>query len=81
MNIDFTSAAWNEVARWAEENLTAARRRNDSTELDSEQTAAVRGEIRFLKKLLALPQTVARDQQTGSPQGHLAVWGDTTPEV
>ena len=65
---------------WAASELERARTRNDAVELTAEQTAANRGEIRFIKKLLALPEAAARDQQSGSAQAHSSVWGDTTPE-
>jgi len=56
--IDFTSAAWKAVASWAEDELTKARVRNDAL-LDVDETNAVRGEIRFIKKLLSLPGKTA----------------------
>jgi hypothetical protein len=65
MNIDFGGGTWREIAQWAGEQLDAARRRNDGVDISPEQTAALRGEIRFIKRLLALPEQVARDQQSG----------------
>lgn len=57
-NIDFTSGAWQQITRWAESELDRARKQNDG-ELDDLQTASVRGEIKFIKKLLSLPKVSA----------------------
>lgn len=57
---DFTSATWHQLRKWAEEQLARARVRNDAVSLSPEETAAVRGEIRMLKKFLDLPQQAAR---------------------
>ena len=58
-----TSPTWLYVSQWASEELGRARRLNDDTSLDAEQTAALRGEIKAYKKLLRLP-----DPQKGMPQ-------------
>jgi hypothetical protein len=60
MRIDFQSASWHGMRRWAEEQLKRARERNDSPKLTLDETAALRGEIRTYKKLLDLPNAVAR---------------------
>lgn len=66
MAINFHSADWQEIARWAAQEQDATRRKNDALELSVEQTAAFRGELRFIKRLLGLPAQAARAQQVGS---------------
>lgn len=61
--IDFQSQSWHEIRRWAEQNLTLAREKNDDPTLSENQTSALRGEIRILKHLLSLPEQ-AKAQQT-----------------
>lgn len=58
--IDFNSPAWHGLRKWAEAELKRAREKNDSVECDDVKTAALRGEIRLLKKFLALPEQAAR---------------------
>jgi hypothetical protein len=58
--IDFTSGTWHQLRKWAEEELTKARQKNDAVSLSETDTAALRGEIRMLKKFLGLPQEAAR---------------------
>lgn len=57
---DFTSATWHQLRKWAQAELDKARARNDAVSLSPEDTAALRGEIRMLKKFLDLPQQAAR---------------------
>lgn len=59
---------WSRVRAYAEQELERLRQRNDSVELGKKETAATRGEIRALKKLLDLPARVAQAAQT-EPQG------------
>lgn len=59
--IDYQSATWHLLRKWAEEQLKRAREKNDSVTLDSAETAAMRGEIRILKRFLDLPNAAARD--------------------
>lgn len=59
--IDFTSPTWEQVVRWAQSELERARKINDG-ELDPTRTASVRGEIRFIKRLLDLPEMDARER-------------------
>lgn len=59
--IDFQSPAWHQLHRWAEDQLKRAREKNDA-QLAPEETAALRGEIRVLKKILDLPKAVAREK-------------------
>lgn len=60
MNIDFQSATWHQLRKWAEDQLRRAREKNDSVKLAPDDTAALRGEIRLLKKFLDLPNVAAR---------------------
>lgn len=60
MNIDFQSATWHQLRKWAEDQLRRAREKNDSVKLAPDDTAAIRGEIRLLKKFLDLPNAAAR---------------------
>jgi hypothetical protein len=60
--IDFNSSAWKQIAQWIEAETERVRKRNDSTELTEAQTAALRGEIRFAKKILDLPNAATRGQ-------------------
>jgi hypothetical protein len=66
MPIDFTSAAWLHVAQWAASEVERLRQRNDATDLTAEQTATLRGEIRFAKRLLGLPEAAARGRSAES---------------
>ena len=59
--IDYQSATWHVLRRWADDQLKRNREKNDSTVLDANETAAVRGEIRILKRFLDLPNAAARD--------------------
>ncbi len=54
--IDPYSPTWRFVRAWAESSLMKARERNDNVNKDATQTAALRGEIRILKELIALPE-------------------------
>lgn len=60
MNPDFQSATWHLLRKWAEDQLKRAREKNDSVALGADDTAALRGEIRILKKFLDLPNAAAR---------------------
>ena len=55
MNLDPYSDTWSFVSTWAEAQLKAAREQNDSTRLTDAQTHVLRGKIKVLKELLALP--------------------------
>jgi hypothetical protein len=63
--IDFNTAAWLQVARWAQSRLDALRLRNDAL-LDPVETASLRGRIQELKELIGLPERVARENGTES---------------
>ena len=57
--IDFSSPAWHQIKRWIQAELEKARLKNDAA-LDQIQTAALRGEIRLLKRILDLPNQATR---------------------
>jgi len=58
--IDYQSATWHQLRKWAEGQLSRAREKNDALKLTPDETAALRGEIRLLKKFLDLPNAAAR---------------------
>lgn len=58
--IDFTSSSWHLTRKWAEEQLRRARDKNDAVGLSETETAALRGEIRVLKRFLDLPNAATR---------------------
>jgi hypothetical protein len=58
--IDFQNPAWHQIRRWAEDQLRRAREKNDVL-LAPDDTAALRGEIRVLKRIIDLPNAVARE--------------------
>ena len=57
--IDFSSPAWHQIKRRIQEELEKARLKNDAV-IDQIQTAALRGEIRLLKRILDLPNQATR---------------------
>jgi hypothetical protein len=57
---DFTSPTWHLLRKWAESQLESARVKNDAVGLSDNETAALRGEIRMLKRFLDLPQAATR---------------------
>ena len=50
---DRHSATWQKIKQWAEEEINFLRIKNDGA-LDELTTASIRGEIRALKKLVAV---------------------------
>lgn len=58
--IDFTSATWHLIRKWADEQIASARKKNDAVGLSDTETAALRGEIRMLKRFLDLPNEATR---------------------
>jgi len=58
--INFHSPDWHRVRKWADVELERLRIKNDALGLTDTETAALRGEIRAIKKLIGLPETVAR---------------------
>lgn len=61
MQLDFTSGPWLAMKRILEQQLQELRIQNDSLDLSSEKTAALRGEIKRIKILLGLPEAAARE--------------------
>ena len=57
---EISTLTWPFVAAWAQSEIDRLRKQNDSVELGLEHTAAIRGEIRALKRLHDLPEAVAR---------------------
>lgn len=55
--------SWAAVVTWSQTELDRLRKQNDSLEMDLVQTAALRGEIRALKRLIDLPAAAARKAQ------------------
>jgi hypothetical protein len=58
--IDHSSDTWHQLRKWAEAQLQTARQKNDAVGLSDIETAALRGEIRTLKRILDLPNAAAR---------------------
>ncbi len=56
---------WPKVERWATQELDKVRTKNDTLGLSAEETAAYRGEIRLLKRILDLPKRVTLE--VGAP--------------
>lgn len=63
---EFSNLTWAHVKTWAEGEVEKLRVRNDSMDLDHDQTVALRGEIRALKRLLDLPKRAAQDAEMAS---------------
>lgn len=63
---EFSTLNWAYVQKWAGQEIDRLRAKNDSMELDHDQTTSLRGEIRALKRLLALPEEAARVAQMAS---------------
>jgi hypothetical protein len=63
--IDFATATWMQVTRWAQSRIDALRIKNDGA-LTLEETAHVRGQIRAFKSLLGLPEEAARARSAES---------------
>lgn len=57
---DFSSDTWHRLRKWAESELDKARTKNDAVGLSDIETAALRGEIRVLKRFLDLPKAATR---------------------
>lgn len=62
IDIQVDSQTWVAIKEWATEGLDVCRKRNDAP-LPMENTAALRGEIAALKKLLALETPPAERPQ------------------
>ena len=57
---DYSSATGHLLRKWAEAQLELARKKNDAVQLSEIETAALRGEIRFIKRFLDLPNEATR---------------------
>jgi hypothetical protein len=57
---DYSSSTWHQMRKWAEAQLEQARTKNDAVALSDTETAALRGEIRMLKRFLDLPNAATR---------------------
>jgi hypothetical protein len=57
--IDTHSSAWRHVEKWANQELSKAQTGNENVKLDAIATAALRGRIKALKDLLAMPTKTA----------------------
>ena len=53
--IEITSSTWTFMSKWVDEQLQAAREKNDVVHLDEKKTTALRGRIKLLKEILKLP--------------------------
>jgi|TARA_R110000796_G_scaffold89578_4_gene193137 hypothetical protein len=56
---DFSAPGWHQLSRWAQAELDKARLKNDADVSDI-HTAALRGEIKVLKRILDLPNQATR---------------------
>ena len=48
------------LRRWAEDQLQKCREKNDAVNLSDTETTLLRGEIRFIKRFLDLPNAATR---------------------
>lgn len=62
MNETSPTWTWAEAAAWAQSEIDKRRAENDSLELDPVSTAALRGEVRALKRLLNEPKRIVQLQ-------------------
>lgn len=67
VEIDFTTPGWRQISAWCEEELQTLRKKNDDVAMSEAETAANRGEIRCLKKLLSLPLKTATMAKLANP--------------
>jgi hypothetical protein len=58
--MNFNSPEWHVLRKWAEDQLRKCREKNDAVSLSELETAALRGEIRFIKRFLDLPDAATR---------------------
>ncbi len=63
--INFHADDWHRVRKWAEAEIDRIRIKNDAVGLSVEETAALRGEIRVLKRLVGLPEAAKRSAEQG----------------
>lgn len=60
---NYPTPTWGDVETYLRREIDARRARNDDPALDANATAALRGEILALKKLLGLPKQLALEKQ------------------
>lgn len=65
--IDQGSRTWSAIEDWANAQLTKAREDNDSPVRTEVQTAMLRGRIKLLKELIALPLPDKKDTRRPKP--------------
>jgi hypothetical protein len=72
--LDRHSPTWMFLSGWAAEELARLRAKNDGVSLNEVETAVIRGNIRCLKNILALPDSPGRgilNKRAGyPPQNH-----------
>lgn len=66
---EIQSPPWQRVVAHVEEELKSLRSKLEKPDLSERDTQVVRGEIRALKRLLELPQTLAPQQTQLAPPG------------
>ena len=66
-HLDAYSETWIFVSNWAESELKRLRESNDAITLDAAQTSALRGRIKCLKELIALPDKRTRPKRAPLP--------------
>jgi ubiquinone biosynthesis protein UbiJ len=74
MSVSEVRLDWFKVKTWAEAEVEKLRQRNDSAEASYPDTQVIRGEIRALKRLLALPTTLAQQVSDELP----SIFGGTS---
>jgi hypothetical protein len=57
---DRWSSTWKSTERYLALALEDARKRNDNPKLSADETAAIRGEIAFIKKAMRLPDIIEK---------------------
>ena len=58
--MNFYSPEWHVLRRWAEDQMQKCREKNDAVNLSDTETTLLRGEIRFIKRFLDLPNAATR---------------------
>jgi hypothetical protein len=62
-HLDTNSPTWRYIERWAQSQLNSSRMENDYLKLTELKTAALRGKIKMLKQLIALPLGDIKDYE------------------
>ena len=65
MKVDTQSDTWRDIEKWANSEIAKLRELNDS-DMDTTETANIRGGIKKLKDLLALAKKPAQIEKVGS---------------